>query len=217
VFSILVPLEQAIVMTALVHFSNNCLKLGLLTKHLDKQLLINFGLPALIGAIIGSMALTIMGQQQLFHTFLKQLIGFLMCFFALIEILNFSFKASSSHWFLGVGGLLSGFFGGFSGHQGALRSLFLSKLELDKFVFVATSTAISFCVDLSRISVYVQKGMLHFDSRLEVYLLITGVVAAFFGTFFGKRFLKKITLRWFQAVVACCLMAMGIAFMCNWV
>jgi acyl-CoA reductase-like NAD-dependent aldehyde dehydrogenase len=40
--------------------------------------------------------------------------------------------------YLPVGGLLSGFFGGLSGHQGALRSVFLLRAGLTKESFIAT-------------------------------------------------------------------------------
>lgn len=46
------------------------------------------------------------------------------------------------HW-LPLGGLLSGFFGGLSGNQGALRSAFLLKAGLSKEAFIATGTVSS--------------------------------------------------------------------------
>ena len=47
---------------------------------------------------------------------------------------------------------MSGFFGGLTGNQGALRSAFLIKMNLEKSVFIATTVVISFFVDLTRIS-----------------------------------------------------------------
>ena len=54
-----------------------------------------------------------------------------------------------------LGGLLSGFFGGLSGHQGALRSAFLAKAGLTTERFVGSNAVIGFLVDLTRIAVYV--------------------------------------------------------------
>ena len=45
--------------------------------------------------------------------------------------------------FLAAGGLLSGFLGGLSGHQGALRSAFLIKCGLSKEVFIASGVVIA--------------------------------------------------------------------------
>jgi len=56
--------------------------------------------------------------------------------------------------YLFIGGLLSGFFGGFSGHQGALRAAFLAKVGITPQAFVGTNAAIGFMVDAARIATY---------------------------------------------------------------
>lgn len=48
-------------------------------------------------------------------------------------------------------GALSGFFGGLSGHQGALRTAFLIRAGLPKEVFVGTMVVSAVVVDLSRL------------------------------------------------------------------
>mgnify|MGYP000679824147 CR=1 FL=1 len=53
-----------------------------------------------------------------------------------------------------LGGVLSGFFGGLSGHQGALRSMFLVKCGLDATSFVATGVVIAIAIDLTRLALY---------------------------------------------------------------
>ncbi len=55
---------------------------------------------------------------------------------------------------LPVGGALSGFFGGLSGHQGALRAAFLIRSGLDKQGYVGTAALCSMFVDLTRLTVY---------------------------------------------------------------
>ena len=52
------------------------------------------------------------------------------------------------------GGLLSGFFGGLSGHQGALRSIFLVKSGTDPKRFAGTSATIAAMVDIARLAIY---------------------------------------------------------------
>lgn len=52
------------------------------------------------------------------------------------------------------GGTISGFFGGLSGNQGALRSAFLLKAGLSKKAFVATGVVSAVIFDAVRLMVY---------------------------------------------------------------
>jgi hypothetical protein len=56
--------------------------------------------------------------------------------------------------YLPLGGLLSGFFGGLSGLQGAMRSAFLIKAGLNKEAFIGTNTVSAVVVDVARLIVY---------------------------------------------------------------
>ena len=58
VFALWFPIEQAIVMTAIVHFINNLFKLLLTHKNIDKKILLKFGLPSIIGALGGAFLLS---------------------------------------------------------------------------------------------------------------------------------------------------------------
>ena len=53
-----------------------------------------------------------------------------------------------------IGGFGSGFMGGLSGHQGALRAMFLSRRLTNKMSFAATASVLALCVDLTRIPIY---------------------------------------------------------------
>jgi uncharacterized protein len=58
-------------------------------------------------------------------------------------------------WFLlKLGGLLSGFFGGLSGLQGAIRSAFLVKSGLSKEAYIGTAVILACLIDITRLSVY---------------------------------------------------------------
>jgi hypothetical protein len=100
--------------------------------------------------------------------------------------------------------LLSGFFGGLSGHQGALRAAFLSKLGLSPQAFVATSAVLGLLVDLVRLLAY---GAILLGAHLaalagsrEGALVAVGALAAFAGVLLGKRVLQKITLTAVQRI-----------------
>ena len=108
--------------------------------------------------------------------------------------------------------MLSGFFGGLSGNQGALRSAFLIRAGLDKESFVATGVVSAVIVDSVRLTIY---GVSYFTTSFNAVppdiagLVFAATLAAFIGAFFGKRLLKKVTLRTVQVIVAVWLITVG--------
>ena len=109
-----------------------------------------------------------------------------------------------------MGGILSGFFGGLTGNQGALRSAFLIKMDLDKTVFIATTVVISFFVDLTRIGVYIS-NIKDFEISNYVVLGLAAKLSAIIGSYIGFKSLKKITLNYIRNLVA--VMILLIAFL----
>jgi hypothetical protein len=219
VFAIFFPLDIAIALTAIVHFSNNLFKLILVGRLSNKNIVLRFGVPAMVSSFLGAKALLWMSEfkplmtyqliDKSFHVMpAKLVVAILMIAFALFEIIPEFEKFSFDKKFLPIGGILSGFFGGLSGHQGALRSAFLMKCGLEKESFIATGVVIACIVDISRISVYAA----HFaPSGISdnAYLLTAATVSAFTGAFIGKKFLKKVTIRTIQIIVSA--MLFGIA------
>jgi len=222
VFSLFFPLPLAIGATAIVHFSNNIFKFGMLYRHIHVQTLIRFGIPALIAALGGSLLLGLIGEIPVIHSYhlgyiecqmsvMKLVIGFLMLFFAWFDL-----DPRFSHWqvdkkWMPLGGILSGFFGGISGHQGAFRSAFLTKSGLSKDQFLGTSNAIALIIDISRITVY--SVSLNFTQLSGIKgVLLTGIVFAFIGTYFGKTLVKKTTLNGIKQIVGLCLLVLGALF-----
>lgn len=109
-----------------------------------------------------------------------------------------------------IGGLISGFFGGLSGNQGALRSAFLMRAGLSKESFVATGVIIACLVDFSRLSVYFRQ-YLSSGIHENTPLLIVATLAAFVGAFSGNRLLKKITLPFIQKMVTFMIVLLAVA------
>src|SRR6187431_2535443 len=67
VFMIFFPVDVAIALTGTVHFFNNIFKLFLVGKNADKEVLLRFGIPAVVAAVIGSwMLLQISNLSPLF-------------------------------------------------------------------------------------------------------------------------------------------------------
>jgi hypothetical protein len=218
VFAIFFPIDVAVALTAIVHLFNNLFKIVLLGKNANKTAVFQFGIPAILAAFLGAWALLwlsdlkpLVHYQLMGHDFqvtpVKLIVAILMVFFALFELVPKFEKLSFEKKYLPLGGILSGFFGGLSGHQGALRSAFLIKCGLSKESFIGTGVVIACLVDVSRISVYSS----HFSlaSGGNNILLLAAIVSAFLGAFIGNRLMKKVTMRTIQVIVG--IMLFGIA------
>ena len=131
-----------------------------------------------------------------------------MISFAVIELSKRFSKWQVSQNYLPVGGIISGFFGGLSGHQGAFRAAFLAKAGLTKEQFVGTSNAIAILIDISRLSIYFT-GFYLLTNELKDPVIYVAIIAAFSGTIIGQKLMKKVTLTFIQRTVAILLITMG--------
>jgi uncharacterized membrane protein YfcA len=220
-FAVFFPVERAVALTAIVHFLNGLFKLGLVWRHIDWRIVLRFGLLAIAGALAGAWLLLSLSDAQPLWRYTvfglvrevapaKLVIGVLLLVFAAAEISPAFRKISFSRQYLPIGGLLSGFFGGLAGMQGALRSAFLVKAGLTKEAYVATGAAIAFLIDVSRLSLYLQLLLRHRD-ELDYGLLSAAVICALFGATLGNQYLSKATMGGIQRLVAILLflVAMG--------
>lgn len=226
VFALFFPVEVAVAATAVVHGANNIFKIGMVGKHADNTLVFRFGIPAILAAFAGAAALGYVshfgevarysiGSRTAVITPIKLIMGVLMLVFALFEVLprlrDIKFERNHLVW----GGILSGFFGGFSGHQGALRSAFLAKVGVSTEAFVGTNAAIGFMVDMARIATY---AVMFFMAKTmspigpdQWPLIFTGIVSAFAGVMIGKRFLHTIPMKTIQTLTGILLLGIALA------
>jgi uncharacterized membrane protein YfcA len=219
IFALFYPIEFAIIMTALVHFANNIFKIILIGKNINKNVLFTFGLASIFGAIIGSLCLVFFSSEndfiqysligKVFNTTQSKIaIGIIMVLFSIIELFSEKLSANFTIKNSGWGGFVSGMFGGFSGHQGAIRSFFLSKLNLTAAQYIATGTAIALMVDLSRIGIYFNTNV-SFDFKFSTQVILA-MCAAFAGTYIGKKYLVKVNKDFVNYIIAIFLVIIGI-------
>lgn len=220
VFGLFFPIEVAIALTAIVHFLNNMFKLVLVGKQLDKATFIRFGLPSILAALLGAFLLNqvshwgviaqyTLGEKICTLTPVKLLIAWLLIGFAGLELIpKWNQRTFDKKW-LPLGGVLSGFFGGLSGNQGALRTAFLSRAGLSKEAFIGTGVVIACCIDVSRLSVY-SSQILKTWGQLDMGLLLTSTLCAFAGAYLGSKLLKKITIKTVQWMVTLMLMVFAV-------
>jgi len=223
-FAIFFPLPVAIAATAVVHLANNIFKVVLVGKKADWKVVLRFALPAAIAAMLGAWLLNelsvlppllsySLGNSVYEIDIIELVIGLLIIAFAFLDILPRFQNISFDRKYLPVGGILSGFFGGLSGIQGALRSAFLIKSGLDKEAFIGTGTVSAVIVDFARLIVY---GISFYTLKIatiseDVYgLVIAAIIAAFIGSLIGLRLVKKVTIRVIQLIVGVMLILVGI-------
>jgi uncharacterized membrane protein YfcA len=220
VFTLFFPVEVAIGMTAVVHLLNNLFKLMMLGKYANKEVTLKFGLPAIVMAFAGALLLVWFSGLEPFYSYhffgrlftiqpVQLIIGVLILSFVIVEMQPRFKKLSIDKKYLPLGGIVSGFFGGLSGHQGALRSMFLLKAGLSKESFIATGVVIASLIDFSRLIVY--------SSRIEnafqegyISLLLVAIIAAFLGVFLGNRLLHKVTMRTVQIIISILLIVIAL-------
>lgn len=211
-------LELAIFATTIVHFLNNVFKFLLMKKSINWQVAIPFGLAAMPAAFIGAWLLThfddfIVVKYQLFGKewsimAMNFVFGIILSGFALIELIP-SWSLTISKQSLWVGGFISGFFGGLSGHQGALRTAFLIKYKLEKNIFIATGIVVALIVDIVRSSVYFSD----LDKSMDIdwKLVLISLTAALIGAITGRYFLQKIKLETLNIIVSMAMLFFGIS------
>jgi uncharacterized membrane protein YfcA len=222
VFALFFPVEIAITLTAIVHFLNNLFKLALLGKYANYKVIVAFGIPAILFAFLGAYTLKhltglvplydyTLYSKQFYIEPLKIVIGLLLIFFALLDIIPKLKNLQFDSKYLPFGGVLSGYFGGLSGHQGALRSAFLIRANLTKEAFIATGVVIACVIDVSRLSVYAET-IINQKEFLNYPLIIAATIAAFLGAYFGNKLIKKVTIESLQKFVASLLIIFSILF-----
>lgn len=221
VMMVFFPVDLAIALTGVVHFFNSVFKLILVGGQADRQVLLRFGIPAVLAALVGSWLLlevvdtgSILTYQLGGRTFeilpFKLTVAVLLICFALLDLVPAFKRLQFDQRLMPLGGILSGFFGGLCGNQGALRTVFLVKAGLSKEAFIATGVVLSCIVDVSRLSVYATR-FAQTNLQAELPLVLCATLAAIAGAFIGNKLLKKVTLSFIQNLVAAMLILLALA------
>jgi uncharacterized membrane protein YfcA len=223
-FALFFPVEIAVSATAVVHLANGIFKLALVGRRADPRSVLAFGLPAIPGALVGAATLAYLSHvpelaryvlfgRELTVTLVKLAIAFLIAAFAVLELAPGADRLAFGRRWLVPGGLVTGFFGGMSGHQGALRSAFLIRSGLSKQAFIGTGVVCAVLVDLTRIAVYGSAfssgpgaGRGH-----DAALIVTATAAALLGAWIGVKLLGKVTLAFVRRLVGVRLLALALA------
>tara|TARA_B100001093_G_scaffold76087_1_gene66906 strand:- start:6290 stop:7039 length:750 start_codon:yes stop_codon:yes gene_type:complete len=176
--------HEAVAVVAIVHGAHNAWKLKVLRESVNFEAVRRFGWALVLGALLGALLNTAVEPDPLLL-----MVGVALIVLPLLSVTqrwtNIRLPEAEDR----LGGFGSGFFGGLTGHQGALRAMFLQKRLPDKSQYAATAAILALVVDVTRVPVYVA---LEGWQILEAGWLILGLVfSAILGVQLGKRWLKR--------------------------
>jgi uncharacterized membrane protein YfcA len=193
----------AVAAVAIPHFIGTLQRFWILRGHVERQVLLQFGITSAVGGLIGailnsegsSRGLAILFGAAVALAGLWALTGWLQ---------RFRWGPTAAR----AAGLLSGLLGGLVGNQGGIRSAGLLGFDVPKESFVATATAIALFVDAARLPVYVATQGAEILALWPV--LMAASLAVIVGTAVGTRVLGRLQQRRFRTVVGAALLALGV-------
>jgi uncharacterized membrane protein YfcA len=142
-------ISVAVAGVSLAHLCGTALRLLLMRKHVNKKVLLSFGLMSAAGGLAGALLHNVFRSAVLTVVF-----GSLLVVAGLLGITGLAGTLRIRGPAARVAGVVSGLFGGLVGNQGGIRSAALLGFELGRDEFVATATATALMVDAARVPVY---------------------------------------------------------------
>jgi len=176
--------HQAIAGVAIVHGAHNAMKSRMLSAHIERDALRRFGWALLVGALIGATLQSVIPPDPLLL-----LVGLALVILPILKISESWTSIRLPEAEDRLGGFGSGFLGGLTGHQGALRAMFLKQRLPDKSEYAATAAVLALVVDITRIPIYLWHDMSVLTS--QTWLLCGFIVSALIGAQIGRIWLEK--------------------------
>ena len=203
VLSIELGTKLAIALISIPHFIGTGLRLWRLRAHVNRRVVLGFGIASAAGGVVGALFHAQAGSPLLAGVF-----GVLLVLASTTELTGLARRVELAGVAAWLAGGLSGLFGGMVGNQGGIRSAALLGFHLSRHAFVATATAIALAVDVARMPVYfaVEGGNILREWPL-LGIAVAGVVV---GTLAGERILGRVPERIFRTLVALLILALGV-------
>jgi len=205
VLSLSVGTKLAVAIVSIPHLIATALRFAMLRSHVDRRILVGFGLMSVIGGLTGAIL-----HSQFATPALTLIFGVILLFAGFTGATGLSERMRFHGVLAWIAGGVSGFLGGLVGNQGGIRSAALLGANISKESFVATATAIGLAVDAARMPVYFwseHEGIL--SNGTWIGISTVGVVL---GTLLGTKLLKRLPERTFRRTVSALIFLLG-AFM----
>ena len=202
--------KLAVAAVSIPHLIGTAVRFVTLRQHVDRSVLIGFGLASAAGGLTGA----------LLHTFaespiLTAIFGVLLIFAGATGVLGVAQRMRFDGRTAWVAGAVSGLLGGLVGNQGGIRSAALLGFDVPKRAFVATATAIGLIVDGARMPVYLYtQGREMLDAWRLILAATIGVIA---GTILGYFILRRLPEALFRGIVSAIILALGVYMLIRFV
>lgn len=203
VLALTVGTKVAVAAIAIPHVVATAQRFWLLRSHVDRRVLLGFGIASAAGGLAGALAhLWVSGRA------LALVFGIVVALAGVSELTGWMRRVRWGRRSAWLAGASSGVLGGMVGNQGGIRTAALLGFDVPKESFVATSTAIGLFVDAARLPVYLAT---EWRDILAIWpLVLTAVVAVVVGTALGARVLGRLPPQLFRRVIAVLLVMLGL-------
>ena len=195
--------KLAVAAVALPHVVGTAQRFWMLRRHVDRHVLLSFGITSALGGLAGALAHARASSRALAVVF-----GLLLVLAGISQLTGLIERVRWGRTAAWAAGALSGALGGLVGNQGGIRTAAMLGFDVPKEAFVATATAIALFVDAARLPVYlVTEGR----DIAGIWPLVVGATAGVvLGTAVGTRVLGRLPQATFRRVVAVLLLALGV-------
>jgi uncharacterized protein len=198
--------KVAVAAVAIPHFIGTAMRYWMLRHHVDRRILVGFGIASAVGGLTGAILGTRFSSRGLALVF-----GGLLILAGISEFTGWIQRVRWGRRAAWVAGAISGALGGLVGNQGGIRTAAMLGFDVPKQSFVATATAIALFVDGARLPVYLATQWREIVAIWPLVLAATAGVVI--GTAFGTRILGWVPQRIFRQVIAVLLMVLGVYMM----
>ncbi len=195
--------KLAVATIAIPHFIGTAQRFWMLRRHVDRRVLLGFGVASAVGGLAGALLHTRIQSDVLSLVF-----GFLLVLAGASELTGWMRRIDWGRSAAWVAGGLSGILGGLVGNQGGIRSAAMLGFRVPKESFIATATAVGLFVDLARLPVYLATQWREIAGLWPLLLAATGGVVA--GTAIGTPLLRRVPEIGFRRVLSILLILLGL-------
>lgn len=194
--------KLAVAAIAIPHFFGTAQRFWMLRRHVDRGVLLAFGITSAIGGLAGALVHTRVTSPALAVVF-----GVLLIVAGVSELSGWMRRVQWGRGAAWIAGALSGALGGLVGNQGGIRSAAMLGFHVPQESFVATATAIALFVDGARLPVYLATQWREIVALWPLVLTATlGVMA---GTAIGTPLLRRLPPHLFRRMLSGLLILLG--------
>jgi uncharacterized membrane protein YfcA len=195
--------KLAVAAVAIPHAVGTAQRFWLLRGHVDRRVLLGFGIASAVGGLAGALAHVWVSSRALAVVF-----GVVVAIAGAAELTGWMRKVHWGHGSAWVAGSVSGALGGLVGNQGGIRTAALLGFEVPKESFVATATAIGLFVDGARLPVYLAT---QWRDLVHIWpFIVVATAAVVVGTALGTRVLGRLQQTTFRRLIGGLLIVLGL-------